>query len=593
MNIFYWFFLICISFSSILHSTERTFDHFVSDEMDLVLYFKSTQPLGDESSEHPLITLANSPSVKEFLASLKKSNNSEDSTDFYEEVEDRFGLSKAELLELFPGQFLFGAESLLLDSIPDSDERPAFVILAEFSGSEARLKELMDIQFEYNANLQKEVNPNMEHTMIESDYMGVTIHYDEAYNGVTTYIEDGYALVDGVLVLASDEIQMEEAIERIRTNLDNSLAQKEPYYRSFNSDDREDFRLFLNFKNLFRPLIEFYTRGEVPVSLARFGITAESLIKATGIDSLDTLSLGIELVPDGVKLNAALLYDKKVGFLRLLSYGDGNLPNVDSIPDDAYASSLSAFDFSEFFASLEDMFRQASPGFMQIYNLQLLNLESQLGVNLKNTLLQNFGDSAYSYSLLRPGAGDNTDAQISSEVIIVEIKDTALFSQGLDAVTAVIPNLKNLAKTEDYNGQVIKTYRSPTDQSGAEAWNYALTRSKLVVTTGPVQTMKDALDHLETSPNNRLWLRPDVEALLDRVVTQDGRVVSRTFCDLSELCASIVDELQVLDATGALPKTMNFNLLENIKAPFVFLSQTVEQDDGIFTRALIVEKEAP
>ena len=134
---------------------------------------------------------------------------------FTEVLKDEFGLSYDELFELFPGQASVALYNLS-EQVLNEEDSQEIVLLAEFSGDAERLNELMQVQFIRNAEAQQALNPLVEHEMVEEYFMGETLYFDETFDGETTYVEDGYALVDGIMILAAPESRLRETVEWIK-----------------------------------------------------------------------------------------------------------------------------------------------------------------------------------------------------------------------------------------------------------------------------------------------------------------------------------------------------------------------------------------
>lgn len=573
-----------------VQAAELPLENYLYEEMDMVLTLENLSELDAALESHPFAVLAKSPEMQRFIETLAGNSETEEDSGFFETIESRFGLSKDAFYALFPGQFAIGSDGILADEVPDSDIEEGLIILAEFSGTDERLNELMNIQFEYNANVQKKVIPEMEHTLLEETFLGETVYYDEAFNGEITYIEDGYALVDGVFILAKTQLQMERTIEAIKSGGENSVAQLPYYERSFDRDRSEDFRFFINMRDLLEPVIAYAQTAQASPEMSKLGLSPKLLVDALGFAEFESIAMSATLKPDGLRLDGSILYEEKVGLLSLITYGDDLIPEGFVVPEDAIASSLATFDLSEMFRSLEAIFAQASPLWAQMANLQLNNMKSTTGVDLKSAILHNFGETLISYTM---PPDETLEAGVSSEVsevLVADIKDTALFAQGLDAVFAQIPGLNALLTKESYAGQEITSYRAPQDMSGAETWSFALTRSQLVVAVGPLKNIKAALDNLESLPKRSLWEQFELLDALERIKGDD--VVARSYSDMEAVFEANLSDLEMLKQLNTLMNGVDFKALREIELPFISITETSESADGISFRALIIEKEA-
>ena len=162
---------------------------------------------------------------------------------------------------------------------------PEVTFMFEFTGDAERLDELMQVQFERNA-MQQEENPFIEHEMVTEVFMGETLYFDERFDGEETVVEDGYALVDGVFVLAAPEERLRIAVEAIKEGANEPLSDSEYYIRAEEVGGLSDLRMFLNLG----PMMDGFDRA-IAMSpgvqgLAMMGVTPNSFSDALSLSSL-------------------------------------------------------------------------------------------------------------------------------------------------------------------------------------------------------------------------------------------------------------------------------------------------------------------
>lgn len=207
------------------------FNSILEEDVDIVLSLRSLAESRESWSDNPFARVFNDPELQAFFAPMIEAAMEGKDESFTQVMEDEFGLTWDEFFVLFPGEFgvaLYNLPEMLLGEA----ERPELVIMAEFSGDAKRMAELMQVQFERNAAKQKEGNPDIEHTLIEESFMGETLYLDETFDGVETYIEDGYALVDNIFVLATPESTLRAVVEGIKDEPGAALSDNEIFLRS-------------------------------------------------------------------------------------------------------------------------------------------------------------------------------------------------------------------------------------------------------------------------------------------------------------------------------------------------------------------------
>ena len=570
-----------------------SFDTIIQSDADITITVRSISELHERLEGHPFVALYESGGIKDLFAKFEiEEEVSDEPSSFLEVAQARFGLSCEDLLELFPGQLAISVDSMI-DAMEGKLDRPDLMILAECTADTDRMQELMQIQFEHNAAEQKAVNPLMEHHLIERDFMGETLYLDETFDGENTYIEDAYALVDGVFVLASPVARLEAAVEAIKEGSRDSLERSQVYQRVIDVGGRGDVRLYCNLRSLLSPLKSLMAESqEMAGGMAMLGVTADSVWSAIGLDALDAFWMDADLIEDGAALSSGLLYSEKSGFLKMLAYENGTLPDAGYVPADALTSSVARFDITEMFAALEAILSTASPNMGQLLNLQLLNLQSTAGVDLRAAILNNFGDEMVSYTMLGDSADGMEALQGASTIYVISVQDTNLMAQGIDGLLAQAPMLKPMMSTEEFAGQTLNIFKNIPNPNMPEVnseFSYVLTRSSLIFCTGPTSSLKSALTRMDQD-NEGFWERADILDAFDRIGMEQS--VGRVAYDFSDTGDAFVAYCELLGQSFMKAQGRELDLSDvKIDFPYLMLSETVEEADGLISKSLIILKE--
>ena len=565
----------------------------IGEDVELWLGVRDLSGLRERWDGHPLRRVAENRELREaFGADADASGGSGDKSGFTKVMEEEFGLDYDELFALFPGQAGIAVFDLAGMAAGAPGERD-LAILAEFSGSEERLNELMRIQFERNAEAQKEANPDMEHVLLEERFMGETLYLDEASDGENTFIEDGYALVDGIAVLAAPTERLRGLVEAIKAGADAPLADDPVYLRSRDAGARGDAGVYLNLAQWLRPKSEAWLGKLAESGLARFGVTAESLRRALAPDAPEAAFYEADLEADGVLAHGGLLYREKAGLLQLLNYGEGRLPEAGYVPESALASTVSVFDLSGMLGRLESILTQASPNLAPLIEMQLQKVKDETGVDLRGSVLENFGNEMVSFSV-SPG-GDQPDgggaALQAPQFYALEIGDARAFSDALEAFKDLAPGLSGMMASREYAGETIHVLRPPqpggSGGGGGAAFSYAVTRSHFLFSAGEPRLMRETLARMDGGADG-LWQRPETRRMFDRIGRSDA--VSRSYADLEAMARVIAAALQQARsvAKGGAPGGGAGGAPDfSISGDWAMASELNERSDGLFMRVLI------
>lgn len=561
--------------------------------VDLHVSFRSLAETRTDWEAHSLAELVADPELQKFFAPLMEDADASEEERFTAVMENEFGLTWDEVFELLPGQItlsLFNMPELILQR----DERPELVIMAEYAGDAEQLAALMQVQFERNAAAQKEINPKVEHVMIEESFMGETLHLDETFDGEQTYIEDGYALVDGIFILATPETRLRSAIEAIKAGPKSPLVDTIAYQRAREEGGRGDFSVYLNLASLLPPLNEALLEQAMAGGAAMFGLSGKSLDAALSLESMQALFFDVDLVEAGLSAYSGLLYREKAGLLSLLAYKAGPLPQAEYVPADIYSTSVSTIDLGAMLSQLETLLAGASPTLPPMIDMQLQNVRTQTGVDLRSAILENFGDSMVSLAAL-PDDQRGAAALVQPEqVIVVGVRDTAALSGAIEALTDLVPGARDQIEVQRFAGQTIHTIRGQPDPNmpdvQANNVSYVITRSHFIFNTGDASLLKEVLTRMESGATG-FWQQASTELLFEPIAR--NRAVSRSYADLEKVVEPLFQMIVQTSQFGMGDKPFKASdIPTGLRVPFVGVSEMNEATDGFFIRSLMINREA-
>lgn len=583
--------LLILTFFSVLtaHLSGKALDRIIATDADAIFTLRDISALREAWKEHPLVLdIAEASLADLFGQAFAPSGDAADQAGFKELLEE-FNLDMEEIFTLFPGQAGLALYNFA-DLVMQKSERPDLAILAEFSASAERLDELMQIQFERNAKAQQEINPEIEHALIREYFMGETLYFDEVFDGEKTYIEDGYALVDGIFILATPEERLRTMVESIKAGSEAPLARSAPYQRVSEASGPVDGRFYINFEAFLPTLNEALLGGTMPPPMAMFGMSGSSLGQALSLGDWQAFSFDFKVQEAGIRAHSAIIYREKTGLFKLLAYGEGALPAAHYVPTGALSSAVSRFDLSEMFAQLEAFLGAASPTAPALLNMQLQQIKSNTGVDLRRALLQNFGTEVVSFSILpEEGPGNNSLAP-AEQVYVFQIKDAAALSGALEALKDMVPGARAQIQTREFAGETIHTFSNAGAAAAgsppAQDFSYVVTRTHLIGNLGRIGTLQRVLTSMQ-SGDAGFWQQAEIEALVEQVGTPGA--VARSYTDLGQALTSLLESIQ--EAQQLTGQGSRIETPSSIDLPWHFLTETNEVRDGLFSQMILLRKE--
>ncbi len=569
----------------------KPFTQIIPAEADLILAARDVTELREDWQLHPLAEMVEDPEVRSFFKKLlPEANAGQDDPSLTEVLENEFGLTWDEFFELFPGQVAISLHNLP-ELLIDREQRPDLAIMAEYSGTAEQLDGLMNIQFERNAEAQRESNPLIEHEMVEERFMGERLYFDEVFDGENSYVEDGYALVDGVFVLATPEERLRSLVESIKAGTEQPMADEPVFLRLREEADAGDLTVFLNLGQVMPPLNEALLEKSSTGGLAMFGVTGQSLQTALALEAMQGFGMDLRLTPEGMMSHSGLVFREKAGLLGFLTYGDGGLPPAPYVPAEILSSTVTNFDLSRMLAHLESFLTMASPSVAPIFDIQLQNIKNQTGVDIRTAVMRNFGPEMVTLSVL-PESGPGTNLWMEPEQLFVfRIRDAVALSGALEALKDQIPGARGQMESREFEGETIHIFQPVATpnmpDAPAQSFSYAITRTHLLINVGEVGLLQEVLSAMQNNSEG-FWQGPDIEDLY-RDISRPG-AVARSYFSLQQVVRptleSIVQASRMAGGsvdTDSIPQSLDF--------PYELISEMHEAPDGFFSRSVLVRSE--
>lgn len=564
----------------------------IEDDVNLYVSVRSLADTRAHWEAHPFAKVVEDPQLQSFLEPFFSVDDAEEEESFTDVLENDFELTVDELFELFPGQIaaaLYNMPELILEQA----EAPDLVIMVEYAGEPERLTELMQVQFDRNAEAHLEMNPASEHTLIEESFMAETLYFDETFDGATTYIEDGYALVDGIFILALTEERLRSAVEAIKEAPKAALADHANYLRSREEGGRGDLEVYFNLETMMPPLNAALMDQLMQSGAAFFGLSPQSLDALFSFESLQAFFFDVDLIEQGLRSHGGLIYGEKAGILGLLAYTDAPLPEARFVPKGVFSTSITNFDSGEMLARLESLLITASPTFRAQIDSRIQSIRTGSGVDLRSAVLENFGSDIVSLSIMPEAGRDKFGLMEPDQIYTIELEDAEALSSAFEALKDLVPGMRAQMLTQEFAGQTIHTFNTlavpgqPEDMP--RAISYVITRTHFIFSMGRVGLLQEVLSNME-SGSDGFWQLSETEDIFEAI--ERPNAVSRSYVDIEKLVVPIFQTIVQSSHLMGGDRGLDLESIpDELVIPFYMITEMNEASDGFFTRSLMLPRE--
>ncbi len=578
---------LCLSLNSFGRNLEEALP------ADSLGYFKinGLRRIVEETKEHPVVELWKDRDVQRFFRPLlEEAEEGEILNEFTEELD----VTSEELLEYFPGQLVVALPSELPEEDGEGEEPPVEMLyLTEYGGSLGTLRDMI----ESSARFDSEAEGN-QHRILEEKYLEARLFLEEVTEGDQVRFARGYALLDGIVVLASRIELLKETVARLSVgSSEDSLTESGSYRRFKDRVGDSDLEAYFNLEGLMKEIREQVLKEERNAQPSFFGVSAQKVLDILALDVLEGIFLSINLDADETTIDAGLLYSEKRGLIRLLAYREGKLTRPEFVPEDALTAGVSLFSLREFWVSLEELVFKASPMLAGLYHGALEQMNANLGVDLRSNLIDNIGDEIVAYSGIGKGRVAEKDSGLEnlSSVVAVAIRDRKGFEIALEALKSTFGGGAELFDEREYLDNIIYTQKARwgggDGDSDAPEFAYALTDRYLLIGIGSTTLLEEALVRLR-DPGKSIWQNRDLAEAMRRL--GDGGVDVRyqdfgallnslfvTLVNLQERIPNRGENNEICDPT-AIPRNLEF--------PYFLLSLIYSEDTGLFGKSLLLKK---
>ena len=561
-----------------LSSTGRNLEEALP--VDSLGYFKinGLRRIVENTKEHPVVELWKDPELQRFLKPLLEEVEEED---FFNDITKELDMTPEEFLEYFPGQLVVALPS----ELPKDEEIPfEMLCLIEFNGSLGALREI----HEFSAHFVES----------EEKYLETRLFLEKVTEGEEVRLVWGYALLDGIIVLASPIELLKETVARLVVgSSDGSLTHSRPYRKFKERVGVGDLEVYLNLEGLMKELSEQLLEEEKNAPANLFALSAQTVLDVLALDVLEALFLSVNLAADETAIDAGLLYAQKKGLIRLLAYREGKLARPGFVPKDALMAVVSLFSLREFWVNLEDLIFGSSPMWAAVYKGALEQIKVNIGIDLRSSLIDNISDEIVVYSGFAKGRGAEEDSGFEdlSSVVAVAIRDRKGFEMALEALKSTYGAGVELFDQREYLDTTIFTQKLQFGDGGeggdTPGFSYVLTDRYFLIGVGSATFLEEAVVRLKVEGKS-IWQNRDLASVMNRL---GDDVVEVRYLDIGALLNTLF--VALVNLQERIPKQGEDGnicdpsaLPRNLEFPYFLLSSIYSEDTGLFGKSLLLKK---
>ncbi len=288
-----------------------------------------------------------------------------------------------------------------------------------------------------------------------ADYEDYEDYEDEPAKPSVTHIY--FANVKNTYLTSNNQDTAHKLVEALKGEKVKTLANNTCWADVKSLADEMDVYAYVDTKPLVE-LINGALRKSIPPADPSQPMqpNAEAIITAIGIDSIKSLSFGLEFKPDYVRSRTVLKVDSSYGIGRLLSSVGGAYPRPDFVPEGVTSVNTSSINLGKVVGEIRQIAFNAYPAANFLYQMYTAGIQQQ-GVNLDTDLIGNFDDGFVMMGLDKDVPTDG----IAKNLFAFKVKDAAALKRAIDAIL-MATQMNPRVKRSDYMGTEIISFPGAT-----------------------------------------------------------------------------------------------------------------------------------
>jgi hypothetical protein len=434
---------------------------------------------------------------------------------------------------------------------------------------------------------------------ITSQFQGVTLHeLQNIIEGEDPVSLGGWALVNKTIVYATAPNVLRHIVDAVQHGRKDSFADTAIWKRTRADIGNADVFALANV-----PLVTAEFRANIAKEDAKnsendtsLGPTRTQVLDALALDQIESWWASATMTAEGASFKSVLPYKEKKGLLTLFSAKALEKFVPDYISANAIISGSLGIDLNKAWKNLETLIQTAYPPAKPLLDMQIANLKSKEGIDLRGAVFENFGEDI-TFSVT-PNSDEAGAFNLSSTI---GIRETEKLRALLDTVIGKIGKGANESLFSERNFMGVKISKITSDRKDIPQFSYTFLDGKLYYSLG-----KGALENTIAEikkPEKLETKNPAVASILRKLpkdalafIYADYGSLILTYITLAENYLENIPTISIDIKTKKLTSTKKKLNLDKTKRPkpedlpwFVYL-HTTERNNEIITEGHILPK---
>jgi hypothetical protein len=464
----------------------------------LVLSIRNTPELLKDWDASALGRFMDDEAVKRWMAPLYK-----DGVPAWDKsMLDISGSTFAENFSIYAGTTV---SAFIAEGPEDFENREVrYVTLSEIAGKEAEMEAAKVKQLEAH---RKKEHPKAAQVAKEIDGVNVKA-LAESDDADAEWLE-GWAVVDGVLLEASDAELMEEMIGRLKggAEKDNPLAGRLTRLTEIRGSEA-DLTFFVDLSSLIKMMQEKLTE-EAGQNAGGSPFTPAQLFSALGMEELQGAALCVDFTDAHSRADFVLLHaEKPEGIVPALLRGSGtDVPQPAFMPADVAAGGVNRQSLAAIYDTLFKSILKLGP-LAAMATMQITAMEQKAGMSLRNDLLGSLDDVYMQVETFSPGAAGSPPT--NSSVTGFKLKNPERFQAAFDALLKLMGDGFGVFEESEFEGHKVFSM----NKTAQGMIGYAIAGDYFFFMQGAPDLLHKVLRRIDSQSGPGFWDQPRTQAAL-------------------------------------------------------------------------------
>jgi hypothetical protein len=387
-------------------------------------------------------------------------------------------------------------------------EEVGFLAFSELGDNEARLIDQKKQDFEHD----KKEHPDAK--VSTADIEGVTVNIC-AEGGKW---HDAYAIVDGVIIEASDRANMAQGIAALKSGGGDAPAEIREHFGRL-SQLREgiaDVTIYANGTRIFDLVKQGIAAAEKKGGDAKKAapnpmgdIKPEQILEAVGLHEIKGFAITMDFADDRSRSDVMVFHpEKPAGFLSWVASDATDVELPAFIADDVASGQVSRVNWLKLYDGIMGMLTKISPQMGMMAAMYLGGFEQQNGFKIRDDFFGSLADENFQVQ--------DTDGKKQSDVIGLKVKNADKLGTALKGIQNALGGMGFAAFEEsDYLGYKLNTLKAGGGGTGAGAMPeiaYCNTGKYLLIGSGTLDALRKTLGRMKDPSGGSIWETPRAQA---------------------------------------------------------------------------------